>query len=157
MCGQRQSRELGTHLADPVAQRDHGVEALPEKRVEMLAAAVAQVDAALLHDSYRVGGQWLRVASGAGCLDRTARHVVKQRFRDLRARAVAGAQEQDANWAAPTLHRLGRNPDEPESGMQRATRSLELRLAAHEINRVVRVACVRRTAPSRHEPAVAEL
>ena len=58
-------RELGTDLADAVAQRDHEVEPLATELVEVLGSVRADVDAALLHDPHRVGMERLRIAARA--------------------------------------------------------------------------------------------
>ena len=92
----RMGRELGTDLPDPVAQRDHDVETLRDELVQVLGAVPADVDTALLHHAHRVGVQRLRVAAGAVGPNRSGRHVFEERLRDLRARAVPRAQEQDA-------------------------------------------------------------
>ena len=77
-------------------------------------------------------------AAASGCCrrcppDRSGRHVLEERLRDLRARAVARAQEQarvagDPD-AAPACSD-GRWRDEPQPGMERAARRLQLRLGS---------------------------
>ncbi len=53
-----------------------------------------------------------------------------------------------------TAHRRRRN--EPQPGMQRATRRSQLVLAVNEIDRVVPVAPIRRAAPGGHQPTVTQ-
>ena len=95
-------RELGTDFPDPVAQRDHDVETLRDELVQVLGAVPADVDTAPLHHAHRVGVQRLRVAAGAVRSYCSGRHVFEERLRDLRARAVPRAQEQDALPATRT-------------------------------------------------------
>ena len=93
--------ELGAHLAHPVAQADHPVEALVGEHVQVLGRLSGQVEAVLVsHHPHRVGVHGLGMATGAVRLDDPAGPSPRQRLGHLRPRAVAGAQEQHPHRAA---------------------------------------------------------
>ena len=70
--------ELGAHLAHPVAQADHPVEALAGEHAEVLRAPAGEVDAVLAHHPHRVGVQRLGMAAGAARLDRAAGRAARR-------------------------------------------------------------------------------
>ena len=75
-------------------------------------------------DADGVGMQRLRVAAGAGRVDRPGRHVLEQRFGDLGPRAVARAQEQHPRSATRTAELV----DSPAPQVRGATRDAAHRL-----------------------------
>ena len=91
----------------PIAQRDHDVEALRDELIQMLDPVPADVDPALLHHPHCVGVQRLRMAAGRRSYDCPFRHRLEQRLRDLRTRAVPGAQEQDPRPPTPRRPSFG--------------------------------------------------
>ena len=122
------------HLPDPVAQRDHDVEAPPDELVDVLRAVRADVDPTLPHDADRVGMQRLRATAGRRGDDPPVRHRLEQRFGDLRTGAVPRAQEQDAlagaaspacRWVPAVAQRRARARDaarRPQPGAAPGTR-----------------------------------
>src|SRR4051812_11240312 len=88
------ARELAADLAPAVPEADHVVEALARELVEVLGAPRRDVDAALAHHAHGVGVERLGAAARARRADGAAREVCAERLGHLRARAVAGAQEQ---------------------------------------------------------------
>src|SRR4051812_8406513 len=98
----------------------------------------------------------LRLASRARGCDATAGKLLAERLGDLRASAVARAQEEHSSdlRRVPALGLRDRRRDEP--GMQRrACRRQELATPV-EVERVVRVTAVGRAAARRHEATVAQ-
>ena len=86
--------------------------------------------------------QRLRMTPGRRGGDRSLRHRLEQRLGDLRTRAVPGAQEQDPRPPTPGIACRGVRRwrrGEPQPGMQRTARGLELLPAPREIDRVVAV------------------
>ncbi len=96
------------------------------------------------------------VATGALGLDGVAGEVLEQRLGDLRARAIAGAEEEDAGSAARGRVAVCVGWDEGEAGVERAAGPGEQLTAAREVNAVVGVAAVEGAAAHRHEAAGAE-
>ena len=146
--------ELGAHLADAVAQRDHVVEPLtPTNSSRCLERRPADVDAALAHDPHRVGMKWLGMAAGA------ARRSTPRGAARRAPRPSASARCCPCTGTAPvrapaTAVAVPRRRAEP--GVQRAPRRQRACPAAARGRRVVRVAPVRRAAPRGHEPALAQ-
>ena len=98
--------ELGAHLAHPVTQADHPVEALVGEQVQMLRRVAGQVDAVLVsHHPHRVGVQRLGMAAGAVRLDGPTGTSPGQRLGHLGTSAVARAQEQHPS-PCPARHCL---------------------------------------------------
>src|SRR5256885_1221629 len=62
--------ELGTDLADAVAQRDDEVEPLSYELVQVLGSVGADVDATRLHDPHGIGMKGLRIAARGYGFDR---------------------------------------------------------------------------------------
>jgi hypothetical protein len=128
--------------------------------LQVLGPAPADVDAVLAHDPHRLRVQRLRTAARAGHLDPAAGQLPEQRLGDLRAAAVPGAEEQHpgphpVGPAGPTLQ-PGPGPGtetrmkgQPGLGQQLA--------AAGQLDAVVGVPAIGRTAPRRHQAARAEL
>ena len=157
----RVRRELGTHLADAVAQRDHDVEPLRRELVEVLGAVRADVDAAPLHAR---APRW-----GAAASDGSRR----SRPRPLRPTAARAAPPPSATGrccpctgTAPGRRRAGgrrTSSARPRTGatrerrMQRGARGCQQLPAAREVDAVVAVASVGRAPTHRHQPAVAQL
>ena len=151
-------RELGADLADPVAQRDHDVEALRDELVEVLGAVRADVDAALLHHPHRVGMQRLRMAARATRPRPCPSDIVlEQRLGDLRPCAVPGAQEQDPRPATPATRRRGASAAAPARatapGCSAPPAACSCSRQRDEIDGVVAVPSIGRAATRRHEPA----
>ena len=94
--------ELGTHLAHPVAQRDHAVEARVDEAVEVLRAPVRRCRCPARPSPARRRG-----AAASGALPALRATTVwplrslEQRLGHLRARAVPGAEEQHAAASRP--------------------------------------------------------
>src|SRR5207302_1534225 len=97
------------------------------------------------------------VAARARGVDRAGGRVLEERLGDLRAGAVAGAQEQHSSPARPP-DRMGRRGSrcEPERGVQCSAGRLKLLLATSEVDRVVAVTSVRGAATRGDEPALAQ-
>ena len=151
----RRAGELGADLPHAVAEADDVVEALVGELAEVLGAAAREIDPALAHHPHRVGVQGLGMAAGAGRAHRAVGEVFGQRLGHLRARAVAGAQEQHARLcraAASVCAHGGRQP-----WMQRRTGGDEQLTAARQLEDVVGVAAVGEAAAGRHQFAVAQL
>ena len=144
--------ELGADLAHAIAEADHVVEAPITELAQVLGAAPGEVDAALAHHPHRVGMQGLRMAAGAGCAHRSAGQLLAERLGDLRAGAVAGAQEQHVRERGAALAR-GRR----QAGVQRRAGARKQFAAAGQIDRVVRVTAVGGAAAHRDEATVAKL
>ena len=77
------ARELGTHLADLVAEGDDVVEASPGGRVQPPRTLLGDVDAVLHRQDPDGNGvdPFPRVAAGTADLDRTVAVVPEQRLR----------------------------------------------------------------------------
>ena len=106
-------RELGADLAHAIAEADHVVEALGGELAEVLGTPPRDIDAALAHHPHRVGMQRLGMAARACRAHRAAGQPLGERLGDLRARAVARAQEQyvrDAAALAPVRRGVGARP-----------------------------------------------
>ena len=140
-------RERRADLADAVAQGDHRVEALRANSSRCLVRFALMSMPRLAQHPDRVRDAAASGAAGAAQRRSSARHLLEQRLGDLRAGAVAGAQEQhpstatgrrSADRAAPSAR--------AERGMQRTARGLERLAAGDEVDRVVAVATVRRAA-----------
>ena len=128
------------------------VETLRGELVEVLGAVRTDVDAALLHDSYRVPMQRLRVAPGARGFDRSQRKVLEERGGDLGACTVSRAEEQHARSAARPSRRHRQTRLESQPGMERGTRGEQLVLTTKEIERVIAVTAVGRAATASTSP-----
>ena len=158
----RVRRELRADLPDAVAQRDHHVEALRDELVEVLGAVRADVDPALLHDPHRVRD----AAASGGCPRSRPRSPLptscSRSASAICERALLPVhRNRTRRPATPSaLGRGGRRRrgHEPQPGMQRAARRLQL-LPAAERGRSRSSASrpIGRAARVRHEPAVAEL
>jgi hypothetical protein len=143
--------ELGADLADAIAEADHVVEALAAELVEMLGSAAGEVDPALAHHAHRVRVQRLRLAAGAQRLDLAPAQALDERFGDLRAGAVAGAEEEDARRACTTARPSLAGRAERAWGMERGSSLGKQLAAAGEVEAVVGVAAVEGAAPGRNE------
>ena len=141
--------ELGADLPHPVAQRDDPVEAGPGEPAQVLGRSPGDVDAPLGHDAHGVGMQRLGVAARAAGVDRAVRPVLEQRLGDLRAGAVAGAQEQHPRRRVDRRRRRRRRAARPSAGVQRGAGVGEQLAAAAQVEPVVGVATVGRAAPGR--------
>ena len=145
-------RELGADLSNAVAEGDHHVEPLSDELVEVLGAVRADVDAPPLKDPHGVGMQRLRVAPRARRFDRPGRHVLERAprpsatgrcFPCTRTTPACGDARPGAVGPRPgqaTTPDAGHRPQPaapPGSG---------------EIDGVVAVAAVRRTATGGHSP-----
>ena len=119
-----------------------------------LVAVPADVDAVLAHDQYRVRVQRLGLAARAGRLDRVPAELAEQRLGHLRAGAVPGAQEQHPD--ADPDPRRGRR-DQPQARVQSPAGVGQEFAAAGQVDAVIGVSAVGRTAPGRHQPARPEL
>ena len=139
-------RELRAHLTNPVAQCDHRVESLGAELIEVFGAVGADVDPVRVKDPDGVGMQRLRTAAGADSLDRPCRHVLEQRFCDLRPGAVTRAEEQHPRPATrvPSSWTRGFRGREPQRGVQCAPCALQRLTAGGQVDRVVAVASVGR-------------
>ena len=154
----RMAGELRADLANPVAQRDHVAEPLPGELLQVLGPVPADVDAVLAHHPHRLRVQWLGTAARPGHLDRASGQLPEQRLGHLRATTVPGASEQH-----PSPHPVGpgglalqlgpgtepRMKGQPGLGQPLA--------AAGQLDAVVGVPAVGRTAARRHQAARAEL
>src|SRR4051812_18152197 len=90
----RGAGELRADLAHAVAERDDVVEAVGLELAQVLRAPPRDPEAAVAHHAHRLGAERLRVAARAACADRAAGALLDEGLRELRACAVAGAQEQ---------------------------------------------------------------
>ena len=125
---------------------------------ERLRRATGDVDTALGHDPHRVRVQRLRVAARAAGLDGARRSVFDERFGDLGAGAVAGAQEQQPRpCAAAARRRRGGAGASDEPGMEREPGFAEQVAAAEQIGPVVDVAAVGRASAGADDAGVPEL
>ena len=141
----RVRRELGTDLADAIAERDHHVEAIGDELVEVLGAVAADVDPASLHDAHRVRMQRLGIAAGAGRVDRARRTCARAappRSGIVRCCPCTGTTHAACVVNARAPGATGSSGASPSAGMQSAAGRLELALAGGEIDRVVAVAAV---------------
>ena len=84
-----------------VAQRDHGVEPVGTELVDVLDAIGADVDPPSAEHANRVGMQRLGMAAGTERMHFPRRHLSQQGLGDLRACAVARAQEQHPSHPTP--------------------------------------------------------
>ncbi len=139
-------RELRADLTNAVAQCDHRVESLGAELIEVFGAVGADVDPVRVKDPDRVGMQRLRTAAGADSLDRTRRHVLEQRFCDLRPRAVTRAEEQHPRSATLSSEIVDRRVPRARSPARGAARACALQriTAGGQVDRVVAVASVGR-------------
>ena len=126
--------------------------------VEVLGAVRADVDATCPQHPDRVRVQRFRVAPGAAGLDRSSGHLLDECLGDLRACAVAGAQEQHPSPTTRTvIARFERAPrGDTQRRMERTRSRLERLAAGDQVDGVVAVAAVRRAAADRHQAAVAQ-
>src|SRR3954467_8939048 len=90
----RPAGKFRTYLAHAIAEADHVVEALCRELAQVLRPSARKIDAACAHHPYRVGMQRLGMAARAGRAQRAAGGLLGEGLGHLRARAVAGAQEQ---------------------------------------------------------------
>jgi hypothetical protein len=144
------SAELRTDLANAVAQGDHVIEVLVSEHAQVRRRAAAYVDASFAHHPDGVRVQRLGVAARAGGGHRPAGQVLKEGLGHLRPGAVPGAQGQHAG---PCPGPRGPGRDEPQSRMQRRASRGQQFAAAREVDGVVGVPAIGRTAPRRHQPA----
>jgi hypothetical protein len=98
--GDRRPGEFRADLAHLVAQRDDSVEPVAGEAGERLRGTVGDVDAAFRHDPHRVRVQRLGVAPRATGVDSARGSVFDEGFGDLRAGAVAGAEEEQSRSSA---------------------------------------------------------
>jgi hypothetical protein len=148
--------ERWTDLPDLVAQRDDAVESHPAEPAQMLRHFPCDVDPSLRHHAHRVRVQRLRMTPRAARLSAMPGPVLEEGLGHLRARAVPGTQEQDARRE---VRRKGRGVEELEleTGLQASAGCAEQLTTPPQVDRVVRVATVRRAPAGRHELRVAEL
>ena len=106
-----------------------------------------------LQHPHRVRVQRLRMAAGATRLDDTAAESLGERLGDLRAGAVAGAQEQHPRSvpASASISTLRRWRREAQPRMQRTSGISQQLAATLELEQVVGVAPVGRAAPAGHQ------
>ena len=153
-------RELGADLSNAVAQRDHRVEPLGDELVEVLGAVRADVDATLAAGR---GRRWDAAASD-GCPRSplrsprpTCARAAPRRSGTARCSPCTGTTPAAGDANARSVDGSAGSRCEPQRGMQRTARGLQRLPAGGEVDGVVAVAAVRRTATRRHEPTVAEL
>jgi hypothetical protein len=115
-----------------------------------------QISRTLSHP-HGVRVQRLGVAAGAGGGDGARRPVLDERFGDLRAGAVAGAQEQQSRASASWLGDIRRRRRDGKTGVQRVPGVAEEVAAAQQIGAVVDVAAVGRAAARGDDAGLAEL
>jgi hypothetical protein len=86
-----------TRFAHAVANRDDGVKVLVAERIQMVGMLRLQIDPTFRHGRKREGVN--RHGSGASAedLNPISTELTKEALRHLRARRVAGAEEEDAS------------------------------------------------------------
>ena len=152
-------RERRAHLANPVAQRDHGVEPLGDELVEVLGAVRADVDSTLPQDADRVGMQRLRDGSRRSPRRSprpTCARAAPRPSGTARCSPCTGTTPAAGDANAAVRGQAGAPAASRSAGCSAAARALERLSAGGEVDRVVAVAAVRRAATRRHQPAVAE-
>jgi hypothetical protein len=128
-----------------------------ESSVAVLGATPGDVDAALAHHPHRVGMQRVRVAARASRADRAAGQLPGEHLGDLRARAIARAQEQHARERRTALTPRASARRRRQGRMQRGAGARQQLSAARQIEDVVAVAAVGGAATHRNQATVAQL
>src|SRR5215211_4603039 len=149
--------ELGAYLAHAIAEADHVVEALPGELAQMLGATPGEVDVALAHHADRVGVKRLRMAARAVRAEGAVGQPLREGLGDLRARAVAGAEEEHARERGALPVAAAGTRGWRQAGMQGNTCVRQELAATRQIEHVVAVAAVSGAAALRDKALVAQL
>jgi hypothetical protein len=110
-----------------------------------------------VHHPDRVRVQLLRPAAGAEDTHGPGGEVVQQRLGDLRAGAVAGAEEEHARSAPASRRFEPRRGGQSKAGVQRCAGLAEQLAAAREVEAVVAVAAVEGAAANRDQSDLPQL